>query len=233
MVAGPNGSGKSSFINDLKKEVKLGYYINADEIESLLKKQKFLDFDNFGINVSEKDFSKSLSKNSELIKKSNPAVINSIKVKNNLLVTKNADSYLSSLITDFIREKMIQQKKSFTFETVMSHISKVNILKKAKTKNYRCYLYYVCTDDYSINLNRINNRVDKGGHNVDEQKTKDRYFRSLELLYDAIQVSNRAFIFDNSKENIQIAEVTNGNELTLKIDKPPYWFTNYVLKYFK
>ena len=148
-------------------------------------------------------------------------------------MTKNVDSYLSAFIADFIREKMIQKKNSFTFETVMSHISKVNFLKKAKDKNYRCYLYYICTDDYSINLDRINNRVEKGGHNVDENKTRERYFRSLEYLHNAIQKSDRAFIFDNSKEHIQIAEVTNGTELVLKVDIPPVWFTQYVLKYFK
>lgn len=233
MVAGPNGSGKSSFINDLKNEVKLGYYINADEIESSLLKHKFIDFNNYGLNISSKNFTDSLSKNAELIEKSSMKIRKTIRVENNLLVTKNVDSYLSAFIADFIREKMIQKKNSFTFETVMSHISKVNFLKKAKDKNYRCYLYYICTDDYSINLNRINNRVEKGGHNVDENKTRERYFRSLEYLHNAIQNSDRAFIFDNSKENIQIAEVTNGTELVLKVDIPPVWFTQYVLKYFK
>lgn len=233
MAAGPNGSGKSSFINDLKKEVNLGYYINADEIEYSLAKQKFLDFDNFGLKINSTDLLKALQKNSTLIGKSTNSVKKNIRIENNLLVTKHTDSYLSSFVADFIREKMLQKKNSFTFETVMSHISKINFLKKAKNRNYRCYLYYICTDDYTINLNRINNRVIKGGHNVDERKTKERYFRSLELLYKAIQISNRAFIFDNSKDNIQVAEITNGSELTLKVDTPPIWFNEYVLKYFK
>jgi len=107
MVAGPNGSGKSSFINDLKNEVKLGYYINADEIESSLLKHKFIDFNNYGLNISSKNFTDSLSKNAELIEKSSMKIRKTIRVENNLLVTKNVDSYLSAFIADFIREKMI------------------------------------------------------------------------------------------------------------------------------
>lgn len=233
MVAGPNGSGKSSFINDLRKEVNLGYYVNADDIEQILSKQKFLDFENFGLKITSKEFSKSLQKNSNLIQKSSTEIQKNITVENNLLISQKADSYLASLTADFIREKILQEKNSFTFETVMSHISKVNFLRKAKEKGYRCYLYYICTDDYSINLNRINNRVKKGGHNVDENKTRERFFRSLNLLYKAIQTSDRTFLFDNSKENVPIAEIANGKDLTLKVDKLPAWFTSYVLRYFK
>lgn len=233
MVAGPNGSGKSSFIHDLKKEVNLGYYINADDIEFSLSKQKFLDFDNYGLKITPNDFYQTLKKKSQLIKKSTEKVWSGIKVENNLVIVKNVDSYLSALIADFIREKMVQKKNSFTFETVMSHQSKVTFFRKAKNKNYRCYLYYVCTDDYLINLNRINNRVEKGGHNVDMNKTRERYFRSLQLLIKAIKISNRAFLFDNSKENIQIAEITEGKDLVIKTDNLPHWFTEYVLKYFK
>ena len=43
MFAGPNGSGKSTLIQEVRKSYNVGYFINADEIEVLLAKQKYLD----------------------------------------------------------------------------------------------------------------------------------------------------------------------------------------------
>lgn len=37
MFAGPNGSGKSTFIKAIQQECSIGFYINADDIEYLLK----------------------------------------------------------------------------------------------------------------------------------------------------------------------------------------------------
>ena len=36
-----------------------------------------------------------------------------------------ANSYFASVAGDFLRNKLLEQKASFTFETVMSHYSKV------------------------------------------------------------------------------------------------------------
>lgn len=37
MFAGPNGSGKSTFIKAIQKECSIGFYINADDIEYVLR----------------------------------------------------------------------------------------------------------------------------------------------------------------------------------------------------
>ena len=70
-----------------------------------------------------------------------------------------------------------------------------------------------------------------GGHNVPEHKALARYYRSLDLLIEAIQHSNRAYIFDNSGETkTWIAEITNGTDVELKVDEIPIWFQKYVLE---
>lgn len=69
------------------------------------------------------------------------------------------------------------------------------------------------------------------GHDVPEDKIIERYFRSLDLLVDAIRLSDRAYIFDNSSQNrIWLAEVTDGTELEFKTDLVPHWFEAYVLE---
>lgn len=57
-------------------------------------------------------------------------------------------------------------------------------------------------------------------------KIVQRYGRSIALLSDACEASNRAYVFDNSGEqHVLIAEVTDGETMTLHADTVPQWFT--------
>ena len=69
-------------------------------------------------------------------------------------------------MADFLRIKLLERQATFTFETVMSHPSKVKLLEKAKAAGYRTYLYYVATDDPAINISRVQNRTKLDGHDV-------------------------------------------------------------------
>lgn len=116
----------------------------------------------------------------------------------------------------------------------MSHGSKVELLKFARGLRYRTYLYFVATEDPAINISRVRNRIQLGGHAVPEDKIVERYYRSLDLLMSAIQQTNRAYIFDNSADNARhqhnwIAEITDGRILELRTAKVPAWFKRYVL----
>ncbi|HSX37382.1 MAG TPA: HigA family addiction module antitoxin [Chlamydiales bacterium] len=105
----------------------------------------------------------------------------------------------------------------------------------AKQLGYRTYLYFIATEDPTINISRVQFRVDHGGHSVPKEKMIERYKRSIELLMLAIHSSNRAYIFDNSREQpIWIAEITDGKALETKTEELPYWFKRAVgdrLKY--
>ena len=69
----------------------------------------------------------------------------------------------------------------------MSFPDKLEFLRKAQLKGYRTYLYYVATDDPDINISRVRNRVQLGGHSVPEDKIVNRYYRSLDFLMEAVQ----------------------------------------------
>ena len=116
----------------------------------------------------------------------------------------------------------------------MSHPGKVELLAQARQSGYRTYLYFVATDDPDINVSRVRNRVQSGGHPVPEDRIAPRYHRSLSLLMNAIRHTNRAYIFDNSAPNEEmkhtwLAEITDGTNLELKSDRIPAWFKRSVL----
>ena len=147
------------------------------------------------------------------------------------------DSYLCGRIIDYIRLEFLRLKISFTFETVMSHISKVEFLQEAKRQGFKTYLYYVSTVDPIINIARVQYRVSMGGHAVPEQKIVERYYRSINLLMQAVDASDRTYLFDNSSngENAAfLAEIQSAEILKINPDvqQLPWWFAEKVLKDF-
>ena len=116
----------------------------------------------------------------------------------------------------------------------MSHPGKLELLRLAREAGYRTYLYYVAAEDPAINVSRVANRVALGGHPVPEDKIVERYQRSLSLLLEAIRLTNRAYVFDNSTDNADgqhtwVSEITDGRTLELKSDRIPAWFKHAVL----
>jgi predicted ABC-type ATPase len=233
IFAGPNGSGKSSLYEELKHQFFTGFFINADIIASLLRQRGLIDLTELGIRVSKLDlekFRQSVSGKSLLKKALKDGKAIDFELIDNFIVdkSKNTGGYEASFIAAFIRNLLIKNNKTFSFETVMSHPLKVDEMQNASDNGYKVYLYFVCINNPEINVSRVANRVDKGGHNVDEDKIRSRYPETLNNLYPAIKITYRTYLFDNSNELKLIAEVYNG-KLKLHVDNPPEWFIKYVL----
>lgn len=244
MFAGPNGSGKSTMISGLDSRLSK-LFLNADNLERDLKTSPIFNPHVFDERIEIAKLVDYLVNATRTVKhddgsESKIPLLSVAPVANGNLIdlTGNSiDSYLAARILDFIRFELVSLKVSFTFETVMSHESKVKFLEDAQKQGYRTYLYFVTTEDPDINVDRVNQRVKNGGHPVEESKIRTRYFRTMEMLIDAIEVSDRAFLFDNSSNAADqpasyICEVTNGDTLTINPDfkgEFPIWFENYVL----
>lgn len=238
VFAGPNGSGKSSLFNDFPNTYTTGPFINADEIENKLITKGFIDLKELGVNATQADLDvfSQLPAALSLIKKAetggHPI---EIAVSENCIVDRSKDShsYEASFTAAFIRHMLIAHSKTFCFETVMSHSSKIEEIRELKAKGYHPYLYFICIDDPEINVSRVANRVEKGGHPVSAEKIIQRYYRTLELLHEVLPLCYRAYLFDNSnnKKWEIVAELYNGT-MELKTNKPPQWFINYVLPYY-
>lgn len=233
MFAGPNGSGKSSLKGVLSADL-LGVYLNADEIEATLRREERLDGRTLRVEFSEEGLRAFFRDSLLLGRTGDSRVAEQVRVRDGCvyLEAKYANSYVASALADYVRQDLLRRKTSFTIETVMSHPSKVELLRYAQSIGYRTYLYYIATDDPEINVSRVKARVAKGGHPVPEEKTRKRYHASLTLLAEAIACSNRAYIFDNSAENsghTWIAEVTAGSEVELRTGSVPAWFRRAVV----
>ncbi len=61
-----------------------------------------------------------------------------------------------------IREECLKNRTDMAFETVFSTEEKLEFIKKAKTSGYFIRLFFICTNDPSINAQRIALRVMEG-----------------------------------------------------------------------
>ncbi|WEI20293.1 zeta toxin [Acinetobacter proteolyticus] len=241
MFAGPNGSGKST-IKEYLLPRHIGAYLNADELEKTLNQTHRLDLKIYHESL---DALKLIAFLKTKKKKLNQKICNLLSQEPKLLgehlilfAIQDIDSYLAARIIDFIRLEFLSLKISFTFETVMSHISKVEFLRMAQEQGFKTYLYYVSTVDPEINIARVQYRVSTGGHAVPELKIRDRYYRSMNLLMQAIEVSDRAFIFDNSSNGEKaafLAEIEQADRLRINpiVTVFPIWFAQRVLAEFE
>lgn len=240
IFAGPNGSGKSTLFEEFSKNYNAGYFINADYLEKILDTKGLIDLESFGMKTTKEELNQFYTKDSSisLIEKSEEKGFKiNLEIKENFIVShsKTSNSYEGSLISSFLRDKLIDNNQSFCFETVMSHPSKLNDIKEAKVLGYTTYLYFVCIDDPEVNISRVENRVKKGGHDVDKETIKNRYSRTLTYLFPAIEICDKAYLFDNSGEKLTlIAEIYDAKTLKLYVneDEFPNWFKEYVLNYF-
>jgi len=214
-----------------------GIYINADDIASnlLLDGCKFSQYE---LRTDAKEFS-GIALQSGLIQNdfSTKLFHSAFSLTNNTicLTNKRYKDKLAQIIADFLRKKLLVERKKFSFETVFSHPSKVDIMKEANKMGYKVYLYFVSTNSPEINKYRVKLRVAKKGHDVPEDRITSRYYRSLELLYPASQLAYQTFFFDNSVDGepakmINHFKIVQGKK---KWDKKimekdaPDWFIKY------
>lgn len=228
MFAGPNGSGKTTVKNGLSRPPDwFGLYINPDELEKTVRESGGVPIEALPLTIESDELRSFFAASSLLESRGLQSAADHIQVTAGQIrfsgLTMN--SYFASVLADFLRRKALQSSKSFSFETVMSARDKVELLAEAQRRGYRTYLYYVATADPQLNITRVKRRVRQGGHDVPEEKIVSRYYRSLQLLPEAIRVANRAFLFDTSRDiSWYFAEVTEGTNIELKPDSFPEWF---------
>jgi predicted ABC-type ATPase len=110
----------------------------------------------------------------------------------------DAGSARAQQIADEKRAECLKTGQSFSFETVMSHESKVEFMHKARAAGFKVQPFFDATGDPDININRVKGRVAAGGHDVPVDRIVKRYWRTLGLMTGAILASDSSVIFDNS-----------------------------------
>lgn len=141
VFAGPNGSGKSVLESYLPEPL-LGIYLNPDEIEAKVKERGYADLREFGIESFADEVLPVFTGSEFLRSEGFGETAVSLTFNDGILGFPAGvmNSYFASVLAGFLRRKLLEIGRTFTFETVMSHSGKVEILRNAQEAGYRTYL---------------------------------------------------------------------------------------------
>ena len=93
---------------------------------------------------------------------------------------------------------MLSRGESFITETVFSHHSKVALVTQAVALGYLVNLHVMLVPA-DLAVARVAERVRRGGHQVPEEKIRQRYARLLKLIVEARALADRSNFYDNSR----------------------------------
>ena len=119
-------------------------------------------------------------------------------------------------------DEYLQKELSFTQETTLSGVRMQKIVTTAKNKGYFIRLFYVGLNSCEESVKRIENRVKKGGHNIDPENLERRYKNRFDDLAKLLPYCDEVKLFDNENGFVEVGEYKNG-ELIYKGVYKPAW----------
>ncbi len=126
-------------------------------------------------------------------------------------------------------EDCLEKEICFTQETTLSGRKTLDTIKRAIAKDYYIRLYYVGLDTMEESLLRIENRVKKGGHNINTDTVANRFSKRFDDLLAVLPYCNEATFYDNDNGFVTVAKYKNG-EMTPVGSKQSKWLSELIEK---
>lgn len=119
-------------------------------------------------------------------------------------------------------DECLSKGVSFTQETTLSGYRTESTARKAQELGYTVRLYYVGLDTAAESLQRIENRVKRGGHDIPRDDVLRRFEGRWAAVKKVLPYCDTAEFYDNDNGFVKVAEYRNG-EMLLLGDHRPAW----------
>jgi predicted ABC-type ATPase len=109
-------------------------------------------------------------------------------------------SYDAARVAEATRSRLIELRRPFIAETVCSHPSKLDLVQAAKAAGYYVAVHVVMVPE-DLSVARVAARVVAGGHDVPEDKVRQRHRRLWAVVADVVALADTATFWDNSGDD--------------------------------
>src|ERR1700730_474307 len=109
-----------------------------------------------------------------------------------------AHAYDAAQVGADTRASLIEVGRSFIAETVFSRPYKLDLIRAAHAGGFTVVLHVLLVPE-DLAVERVRHRVQAGGHDVPENKIRQRHRRLWALVANAIALSDITTIYDNSR----------------------------------
>jgi predicted ABC-type ATPase len=112
-------------------------------------------------------------------------------------------------------KQLVAEKQTFAIETTLSTKSYAGLVKNCKELGYRIVLIFFWLKSSKLAIQRVADRVSKGGHFIESAVIKRRYRKGITNLFQLfIPLADVTAIFNNSGEKpLLIAEYHAGKQI--------------------
>ena len=115
--------------------------------------------------------------------------------------------------------QLMDESKSFAFETTLSGLAYLGFINKAKQKGYGITFFFVYLNSAALAKERVAIRVSKGGHSIPDEVIKRRYFKGLRNFSRYAMEANDWYIYDNSGSGYElVAKNIEGEEKIINFE---------------
>ena len=116
----------------------------------------------------------------------------------------------------------IDKGVSFAQETTLSGYKTEATAKQVKDLGYHVRLFYVALDSAKESLERIENRVRRGGHDIPQDDVIRRFAGRWEAVSKVLPYCDEAEFYDNDNGFALVAEYRNGELRTVGKHQPQW-----------
>jgi predicted ABC-type ATPase len=123
-----------------------------------------------------------------------------------------------------LSQQYVQSECSFVVETTLAGNTYLNLMREVKSRGWLVVLIYIGIDNPNINVLRVSDRVNLGGHDVPRSDILRRYERSLANLNKAAKIVDRLILYDNSTNaGHQLLATIEDDAVVLYNQELPKW----------
>jgi predicted ABC-type ATPase len=118
-------------------------------------------------------------------------------------------------------EFLLDESMDFAFETTLSARTYLNLIRKSQERGYKINLIFLKLESPELAFERVMNRVNKGGHNIELPVIYRRFQRGLANLKDYLKIVDTATIYEASA--LELVEIAKKNENQIMIINQNLW----------
>ena len=98
-------------------------------------------------------------------------------------------------------EQAIAGGRDYRFETTLGGRTIAQLLEQAARAGHRLHVWFCGLASADLHLRRVRSRVAHGGHDIPEEKIRERWNRSRENLIRLLPLIDHLRVYDNSAES--------------------------------
>lgn len=118
---------------------------------------------------------------------------------------------------------LMEKGETFGIETTLATRTMLKLVDRARGNGYEVTILYFWLNSPQMAIQRVKNRVAAGGHDIEEEVVKRRYYMGLEYLFNYyIPAVDHWILADNSVAPFKVVAQGNRGEEPLIRDQKSY-----------